>query len=65
MLSYFDHIIEMDFLKHADRKEPMLQETIDTMVDAYNATPPNFENPSNAVIDSVIKAVDIQMDRDQ
>ena len=65
MLSYFDHIIEMDFLKHSDRKEPLLQETLDTMVEAYNGTPPNFENPSNAIIDSVIKAVDVQMERDQ
>ena len=65
MLSYFDHIIEMDFLKYSDRKEPLLKETLDIIVDAYNATPPDFQNPSNAVIQAVMKAVENQMDRDQ
>ena len=58
MLSFFDHIIEMDFLKYENRKEPLLPNTLDTFVDAYNATPPNFQNPPHAIINRVIKCVE-------
>lgn len=63
--SYFDHYIDMDFMKYADRDEPLMQETIDTIVDAYNMTPDNFENPPDATIDRVVTAVVRQMKNDK
>ena len=42
ILSYFDHFITMDFTKYAKRQEPLMAQTIQTIVDAYNATPPDF-----------------------
>ena len=65
MLSYFDHSIEMDFLKYKDRKEPLSEKLIQTLVDAYNATPANFQNPPDSTIESVIAAVDKQIARDK
>ena len=42
VLSYFDHSIEMDFTKYSSRKESLMDQTIQTIVDAYNATPEDF-----------------------
>lgn len=41
VLSYFDHYIDMDFMRYTERP-PLLQDTLDTLVEAYNATPENF-----------------------
>ena len=65
VLSYFDHYIEMDFLKYENRKNPLDEMTISTIVDAYNATPGNFQNPPDSVINDVINVVDQQMALDQ
>jgi len=51
----------MDFMKYADRPSPLMQDTIDTLVDAYNLTPANFENPPDATIERVVAQVCKQM----
>lgn len=42
-----------------------MEDTIDAIVDAYNLTPPNFENPPDATIERVISAVCKQMKEDK
>jgi len=63
--SYFDHYIDMDFMKYSDRPLPLMDDTIDALVDAYNLTPPNFENPPDATIEKVVAAVCKQMKEDK
>jgi hypothetical protein len=46
----------MDFMRYKERP-PLLQETLDSLVEAYNATPENFQNPPDAVIENVIEKV--------
>jgi hypothetical protein len=55
----------MDFMKYSDRPLPLMEETIDSIVDAYNLTPPNFENPPDATIEKVVAAVCKQMKEDK
>jgi len=55
----------MDFMKYADRPSPLMQDTIDTLVDAYNLTPANFENPPDATIERVVAQVCKQMKEDK
>ena len=43
---------------------PILPETFETIVEAYNKTPPNFVSPSDDVINKVIEYVDRQIDID-
>jgi len=62
--SYFDDILFLDFLKYANRRQPLLPATIDGMIKAYNATPENFGVPSDEVIHEVIRLVERQMDID-
>ena len=62
--SYFDDVLCLDFMKYAERRQPLLPETISGLIDAYNATPENFGVPSDQVIQSVIDLVDRQMERD-
>lgn len=64
MLSYFDSILFLDFMKYASRVKPLLPETIDGMIEAYNATPENFGVPSEETIMNVIRLVDKQMEID-
>lgn len=44
-------------MKFSDR-DPITSETFNTIVDAYNMTPPNFLPPSDEVINKMIEAVD-------
>jgi hypothetical protein len=34
------------------------------MIEAYNATPGNFQNPPDSIIDNVIRLVDAQLELD-
>jgi hypothetical protein len=47
----------MDFMKYTDRPQPLKEETLNAIVDAYNLTPPNFENPPDATIERVVEVV--------
>lgn len=58
MHSFFDDILFLDFMKYHAREQPLLPETITGMIDAYNATPENFQNPSDEVIHNVIRLVE-------
>ena len=62
--SYFDEVLFLDFMKYASRKEPLRPDTIQGLIDAYNATPENFGVPSDDVIRNVINLVDEQMEID-
>ena len=62
--SYFDDMLCLDFMKYAERKQPLLPETIQGLIDGYNATPENFGVPTDEVIQMVIDLVDNQMKRD-
>ena len=62
--SYFDDILVLDFMKYSSRPQPLLPETIQGMVHAYNATPEDFGVPADDVIHSVIELVDRQMEID-
>lgn len=42
MHSYFDDILFLDFMKYHSREHPLLPETIQGLIDAYNATPGKF-----------------------
>ena len=46
---YFDHVIRLEFMKFNERK-PITQNTLSVFAEAYNATPPNFQPPSDDVI---------------
>ena len=54
MAQYFDHFINLEFMRFSERK-PIEDETIHTLAEAYNKTPPNFVPPSDEVIEKVIK----------
>ena len=58
MRSYFDDILFLDFMKYASRRQPLLPETIEGMIESYNATPENFGVPSDESINKVIRLVD-------
>ena len=45
-------------MKYTERKQPLLPETIQGMIDGYNATPENFGVPTDEVIHMVIDLVD-------
>jgi len=51
-------------MKYSSRPQPLLPETIQGMVNAYNATPEDFGVPLDEVINSVIELVDRQMEID-
>ena len=51
-------------MKYSSRPQPLLTETLQGMINAYNATPENFGVPSDEVINSVIELVDRQMEID-
>lgn len=40
--SYFDDIVELDFMKYSQRPQPLLDETLKGIIEAYNQTPENF-----------------------
>ena len=62
--SYFDDILFLDFMKYASRPKPLLDQTLEGMIRAYNGTPENFGVPSDEIINEVIKLVDRQMEID-
>ena len=62
--SYFDDILFLDFMKYASRKQPLLPQTIEGMIRAYNATPDNFGVPPDETIQDVIRLVEHQMQID-
>lgn len=62
--SYFDDILTLDFMKYSSRAQPLLPETLQGLIEAYNATPENFGLPPDQIIENVIKLVDTQMEID-
>jgi hypothetical protein len=40
--SFFDDVLVLDFMKYHTRPEPLLDETLNGMIEAYNLTPENF-----------------------
>ena len=42
MHSFFDDVLVLDFMKYHTRPEPLSFETLEGMIEAYNATPENF-----------------------
>lgn len=40
--SFFDDVLLLDFMKYHTRPEPLLDETLNGMIEAYNLTPENF-----------------------
>jgi hypothetical protein len=40
--SFFDDVLVLDFMKYHTRPEPLLDETLNGMIEAYNLTPGNF-----------------------
>lgn len=63
--SYFDDFLFLDFMKYSHRARPLLPDTIDGMIEAYNATPENFGVPSDAVLHRMIDLVDKQIALDE
>ena len=51
-------------MKYASRPQPLLPETLQGMIAAYNETPEDFGVPSDDVLQSVIEIVDKQMEVD-
>jgi hypothetical protein len=51
--SYFDDFMRLDFLQFSDRPN-LHPETIKTLTMGYNSTPPNFQCPSDEVIETCI-----------
>lgn len=58
---YFDHALNLDFMRYDQRAQPLLPETLEGMIESYNRTPKNFESPSDEVVEKMIKLVDHQM----
>ena len=56
--SYFDEIVFLDFMKYSSRCQPLLPETLEGIIRAYNGTPENFGVPSEETINEVIRLVD-------
>lgn len=55
--SHFDDFVRLDFLGFSERQN-LLPETIKALTHGYNQTPPNFQCPSDEVINSCIEAVE-------
>lgn len=51
-------------MKYSSRSKPLLEETLNGLIAAYNATPENFGVPSDEIINSVIELVDRQLEID-
>lgn len=58
MHSFFSDVLVMDFMKYSQRPKPLEHATIHGMIEAYNATPGNFQNPPDSIIENVIRLVD-------
>lgn len=57
-------MLVLDFMKYSARPQPMLDETLQGLIAAYNATPENFGVPTDATIQNVIELVDRQIEID-
>ena len=64
MHSFFDEVLFLDFIKYGCRGKPLLPETISGLIEGYNATPENFQVPSNEIIDKVVSLVENQIELD-
>ena len=62
--TYFDDFVRLDFLGFAQRA-PLLPETIEALTNGYNQTPPDFQCPSDEVINYCIEAVERQIEHDE
>ena len=62
--TYFDDFVRLDFLGFSQRP-PLLPETIETLTNGYNQTPPDFQCPSDEVINYCIEAVERQIEHDE
>jgi len=56
--------VRLDFLQFGQRSN-LEASVITTLINGYNATPPNFQCPSDAIIQQVIEAVEHQIAVDQ
>lgn len=63
--AYFDHVVVLDFMKYGERRQPLLQETLEGMIKAYNETPENFGSPLESTVNEMIRLVDQQMKLDE
>lgn len=63
--SYFDHVLVLDFLNYKSRPQPLLDETLEGMIKAYNETPENFGSPSESTVNEMIRLVEQQMAQDE
>lgn len=55
--THFDDFVRLDFLQFGQRSK-LHPQTIETLIEGYNMTPPNFQCPSDEVIQKCIKAVE-------
>ena len=62
--SYFDEVLFLDFIKYGCRSKPLLPETISGLIEGYNATPENFQVPSEEIINKVVSLVENQIKLD-
>jgi len=56
--SYFDHVLILDFLNYNSRPQPLLEETLQGMIESYNETPENFESPAQETVEKMIRLVE-------
>ena len=54
---HFDDFVRLDFLSFGQRSK-LAEETLDVLIDGYNQTPPNFQPPSDEVINRCIEAIE-------
>jgi hypothetical protein len=61
---HFDDFVRLDFLQFSQRAN-LEESVIKTLIHGYNQTPPNFQCPSDEIIEEVIGAVEHQIAVDQ
>jgi hypothetical protein len=54
----------LDFLEFNEKPE-LAKQTLVTITDCFNKTPPNFQVPSDKVINACIEAIDAQIKLDE
>ena len=60
----FDDYLMLDFLEFNEKPE-LAKQTLVTITDCFNKTPPNFQVPSDKVINACIEAIDAQIKLDE
>lgn len=58
-------MLVLDFMKYHQRAQPLLTETINGLIKAFNETPENFGSPSDETVSEVIRLVETQMELDE